>query len=55
MLPVEKALSKIGMKKEATHIEIKRSTNDRKEPQNLIKPTDATMVPYLLVLDQRMD
>ena len=36
------------------HIEIKRSTNDRKEPENLIKPTDTTMVPYLAVFDERM-
>jgi len=33
-----------GIKK-ATHIEIKRSTKDRKEPQNLIKATYTAMVP----------
>jgi hypothetical protein len=39
----------------ATHIEIKRSTNNRKEPQDLIKPTDTTMVPYFTVFDERME
>ena len=27
-----------------THIEIERSTKDRKEPQNMINPTNITMV-----------
>jgi hypothetical protein len=57
MLPrkEKKALNITQIDEKATHIEIKRSTNDRKKPENLIEPTDTTMVPYLLVFDQRME